>query len=732
MFEKTLEQILSDKNIQIALNSLKKTALGIDNLSELNEHFIHKLKQSCLNQTYVPEPVLQKLIPKSDGENYRKLAISSLKDKLIQKVLANELAWYFDKHFSDKSYAYRPGKSYKNAIFRLRDFLRVKPYFVIKSDIKDCFESINHSKLVALLAKYIKDKRVLNLVEIWIKNGIFNRQTYIKHSKFGIHQGDVLSPLLANIYLNQMDKFLETNNEIFIRYADDFVILADDEKFVQAKINSLKTFLSTIDLSLKDTKTAIYSPTQSFEFLGVSFYGSNLSINEAKFDKIQEKIYALSKSNDFKTDFNSYIVHLQTISLNLIKTDQTQLKRFIYALKKCVSLYIKNKTTLKTRLEIFTFLDTLNFALNFKSKGEKDEFYNQIYALTREKQALKAKPQPNPQHVLNKKKKHYLEQFAQNSLLHISTPHCFLGVSNVNFVIRYKGKVILKVRIDQIHQIIIACDISLSTNAIKAATKRNISIDFLGFNNQIYASLFSHTSTITPAYKAQIDFLNSPNSLNLAKEFIKAKATNQINYLKYLDKHYKILASNIDKMHKNLKKALISATTTSELMGYEGAISSLYFDAIASTLEDKEFKRVGKGATDLVNSLLNYGYAILYSTVQSALIKAGLYLNISYFHVSAKFSLSFDFIEEFRVVAVDRVVFTLLHQKTKLSLKDGLLDVPTKKKLTQKVALALLSTHKYKNEELNLEQIIQAQAYLLRKQIFNEAKYKGFLVRFQG
>ncbi len=210
MFDLSLEDIFTSNAFEYALKRLKHTALGLDGLSIddiCTDFFYAELKDEIFNLSYSPEPLKRAFIPKENKDELRKLAIPSLKDKFTQNILIGELSSYFDKGFSNRSYAYRTGKSYANAIYRARDFFKTYD-FALKTDVKDFFETIDHEKLLEILRANIRDARIVRLIELWINNGIFEHFDYRAHAK-GVHQGDVLSPLLSNVYLNQMDKFLE-------------------------------------------------------------------------------------------------------------------------------------------------------------------------------------------------------------------------------------------------------------------------------------------------------------------------------------------------------------------------------------------------------------------------------------------------------------------------------------------------------------------------------------------
>ena len=227
--------------------------------------------------------------------------------------------------------------------------------------------------------------------------------------------------------------------------------------------------------------------------------------------------------------------------------------------------------------------------------------------------------------------------------------------------------------------------------------------------------------------------LNTTLHLYLAKSFIKGKAKNQINYLKYLNKYHKILDSNIKKMeltYKNIQKA----STTNEVMGYEGSISVMYWDSIKLILEVPFEARVTFGAKDIVNSSLNYAYAILYGKVQHSLVYAGLSLNISFLHAldEQKPTLVYDMIEEFRTFVVDRTIFSMLNKNEPIKLdKNGLLNTKSKQLISKNIKEKLGSYTMWKKESVKVENIIQTQCSKFSKAIDEQSEtYKPFIGKF--
>ncbi len=652
----------------------------------------------------------------------------SLKDKFVQNILTRELSGYFDKSFSNRSYAYRNGKSYVNAIYRARDFFQIFS-FAVKTDIKDFFENIDHEKLLEILRENIRDSRIIRLIELWIKNGIFERFDYRAHAK-GVHQGDVLSPLLSNIYLNQMDKFLENSGVEFVRYADDFVMFFVSYEAAERGLARLKDFLKTISLSLNEAKTSIHGKDSEFAFLGVSFKGANLSIGEEKFKRILAKLASAAKKQAISQsveNLNAYVYHLKAISLKLFSLSQKD--RFCLHFGEVVTSLIRRFLKTADKRTLAEALINLNFPYELGKTARKAKILT--YFKNAKRPAVKS-----VQNALEAKKREYLKTFSQSSIIHITTPFYFLALSQGKLVLKSKGAIKHKFPINQISQIIINAQISLSSAVIKECAKKKIFINFIDEKTNLsYATLISANSAIPKTAASQISLLTTKKSLRIAQQLITGKLKNQINYLKYLGKYHKNLGAEIKAMQEILKLRVPDAASVSELMGFEGSAANSYWQAIAKAI-DYEFgfsARVTQGATDVVNSALNYGYAILYSKILKSIAAAGLSPHVSYLHAldEQKPTLAFDLIEEFRAFIVDRAVISMVNKNEPFEIKDGLLSVATRQNIAKNVNEKLFACTQYRGEQLKAQDIIDRQAYALKRAVTQNEKYKPFIGRFQ-
>jgi group II intron reverse transcriptase/maturase/CRISPR-associated endonuclease Cas1 len=744
MFTIPIEQIFSAQNLKDAFLEISSKSTGLDEVSynefkkELSKN-IEDIKSSIVTGLYIPEPLKKIEIDKPNSDEKRPIALSSIKDKLIQKVLYTNLKEYFEKTFSDKSYAYRRDKSSLKAINRTSQFIQEKKYWVLKTDIDNFFETINHDKLLKILDKQLSDKRVIKLISLFIQTGAFKSFDYFEHIE-GVHQGDILSPLLSNIYLDLMDKFLESKDISFVRYADDFIVLFENEKDVNAFKPILEKFLLTLDLNLESEKTKITHINDGFVFLGVNFVGKNRFVDNDRLQKSISKMHQISKTNigfkGFIDDLNDYLLALKNYYLKIIQINSTQhlllKEHFVESISHKVFL-TKSSKTIKTKKEFRILLAQINFDILFDSIEINDK-YELIISKAYEKY-LANKSYKDSKTKIDKKKNIYAKKFANDSTLHMSKAGLSLGISKNKFVVKEYGKVQKSLPIEKVTRIILeGKGISLSTDIIKKCAQNSITIDFIDQDALSYASLVTHKATLSQTIHKQAVVLNTPLQLQLAVSFIKGKAKNQINYLKYLDKYYNLLDENITKMETILKLNIKKTQTIEQLMGYEGSISALYWQSLRIILEVPFESRVTFGAKDIVNSSLNYAYAILYGKVQHSLVHAGLSLNISFLHSldEKKPTLTFDMIEEFRTFIVDRTIISMINKNEPIKLSnDGLLNKASRQLIAKNIKEKLGSYTMWKKESTKVENIIQTQCFKLAKTIEdNTITYKPFVGKY--
>lgn len=272
-----LEQILDRDNLNRAYKQVKRNhgAPGIDGmtvedaLSWLQEHK-DELLQSIREGRYKPSPVRCKEIPKPDGSGVRKLGIPTVVDRVIQQAIAQQLQPLFEPLFSEGSYGYRPGRSAQQAIRKVKEYAQQGYGYAVEIDLSKYFDTLNHELLMNLLRKQIGDKRVTDLIKKYLKSGVMENGVHCKTEE-GAPQGGPLSPLLANIYLNEFDQEMNGRGVKVIRYADDIVVLAKSKRAAMRLLESCRKYLENklkLQMNTQKSKVVSVMARKHFKFLG--------------------------------------------------------------------------------------------------------------------------------------------------------------------------------------------------------------------------------------------------------------------------------------------------------------------------------------------------------------------------------------------------------------------------------------------------------------------------------
>lgn len=274
-----IEWILQDRNIDEAIKNVKrnKGAAGVDGMTvdELDVYFtLHrqKLKTQIREGKYRPSPVKRVYIPKTNGKK-RPLGIPTVTDRVVQQMTAQVLSLGYDKYFSDYSYGFRVNRDCHGAIEKALEYLNDGYEWVIDLDIEKYFDTVNHDKLISILRERINDAKTLRLIRQFLRAKVME-DGLVSPSEEGVPQGGPLSPILSNIYLDKLDKELESRGLHFVRYADDCDIFVKSEMAADRVMKSVTSWLERkLRLRVSATKTKVVRPTKS-NFLGFTFWKS--------------------------------------------------------------------------------------------------------------------------------------------------------------------------------------------------------------------------------------------------------------------------------------------------------------------------------------------------------------------------------------------------------------------------------------------------------------------------
>ena len=298
-----LEFILSPDNLNRAYLQVNRNhgSGGVDGLSteELGGYLKgHKdeLVESLKSGRYRPSPVLRVEIPKDNGKK-RPLGIPTVVDRVIQQAISQILIPIYERQFSDNSFGFRPHRSCHKALRRAQEYITQGYKYCVCLDLERFFDTVNHAMLIRVLSRTIRDGRVISLIHKYLTAGVMVRRSY-EESVEGVPQGGPLSPLLANIMLNELDKELARRGHKFVRYADDCMILVRSKRAAERVRESIATFIeSRLHLKVNREKTEV-SYVGRVKYLGYSFYMMNgqcrLRLHPKSVTKMKAKLKELT------------------------------------------------------------------------------------------------------------------------------------------------------------------------------------------------------------------------------------------------------------------------------------------------------------------------------------------------------------------------------------------------------------------------------------------------------
>ena len=318
-----LERVLSRPNLQAALKRVRqnKGSPGIDGMSVeelpqyLREHWI-ELRERLLAGIYQPQAVRRHVIPKSGG-GARELGIPTVLDRFIQQALLQVLQPLIDPSFSQHSYGFRPGRRAHEAILAAQTHIRNGNCWVVDVDLEKFFDRVNHDVLMGRLARRIADRRVLGLVRRYLEAGIMAHGVVVERHE-GTPQGGPLSPLLANVLLDEVDRELERRGHAFVRYADDCNVYVRSRRAGERVMGLLRRQYGKLRLKINESKSAV-AFIKGRKLLGYTFWfapdGSvRRAVSEKALRRMKERVRQITRRNGGRSveqvaeDLRSYLL----------------------------------------------------------------------------------------------------------------------------------------------------------------------------------------------------------------------------------------------------------------------------------------------------------------------------------------------------------------------------------------------------------------------------------------
>jgi len=296
------DKVLSKRNLQAAFWAVWRNegAPGVDGqtVKQFDEHAeseLARLGEELRTKRYRRQPARRVWIPKPGTTEKRPLGIPAVRDRSVEAATRNVLEPIFEHDFAEHSYGFRPGRGCREAVGQVEELLSQGHVWCVDADLKSYFDTIPHERLMALVKQRIVDGSVLALLEQCLKAGVLEELRGWQPTERGTPQGAVISPLLANLYLNPLDHQVAERGWAMVRYADDFVVLCHTKEEAETVLAFLREWTSTAGLSLHPTKTRIVNAvTEGFDFLGWHFRGGRKWPRKKSLQKLQEKMRALT------------------------------------------------------------------------------------------------------------------------------------------------------------------------------------------------------------------------------------------------------------------------------------------------------------------------------------------------------------------------------------------------------------------------------------------------------
>lgn len=761
--------------------------ISVNEFKENAEGYLQVLRAELLEDRYIPHPLLSVRIPKdSKPGEYREIGLAAVRDKIAQEAVRAVIEPRLERLFLNCSYGYRPGKGPQRAIARVNHYvMHEKRSWVAVADIDDFFGSIKQDLLLDLLRPIVEDEAIIRLTELWLKMGRVDGRGRWNDVYSGVSQGGVISPLLANLYLHSFDQAMTQRNYGLVRYADDFVLLCSDRTEAEkALIEATQVLERELHLRLNPNPRPVASLEDGFGFLGIYFRGQEKLIEQQKIEGAQRRLNQLasevSEANLGRKirDFNEKIAGWRRYYGTIVGKEELMKLEGI-ASRGLTQLLCNayKRDALKSIAEGEASLGCVETLMERRQKERVRWIAEQVREAWRQyKEDLKARtrrqPSPhgnarpaNPKQTGNgvaienkaglgvaaavrKRRRDHERHMAHISELVLNTPGCFLGKTSQRVVVRGRDrKNMWEVPSFRLTGITIASKgVALSADVIDHCAEKDIPLLFLSPNGKVAAMLSAPESSSGALGLLQLQAIHQGKpAFEIAKRFVEGKIHNQMSLLKYVHKYRKqvdvefaasfpVELKAMTDLLKELRTLQLGENydhSRGQLFSVEGRAATRYWNLFSSLLEGKmDFPgRERKGARDLVNSLLNYGYAVLYSRVYLALIRSGLHPQLSFLHSlqKGKPTLVYDLIEEFRAPVVDRTVLTLIARREKLEVNnEGFLTEETRQRLISRIHERLSSIVRFHGKDLKLEEVILHQAHSIASHLKGEKSYRPF------
>lgn len=583
------------------------------------ETYLADLLQAVRNGAYQPLPLRPLYIPKKN-EGWRGLAVPTVRDRIVQQALLNILYPLMEPQFENCSYAYRPGRSYKMAVQQI-DHWHDRGYnWVLDADIVQYFTQVQHQRLLAEVLERVPDQSIINLIQQWLAAGVLTGNGILLPQQ-GLAQGAVISPILANVYLDDFDEAMLRSKVKLVRYSDDFVILGKSQQQIAEVTEQVAELLWSMGLELHSEKTQITNFDKGFRFLGHVFAGDLvLPIKSSKKPKPAKAVFD-----------------------HLPGTDEPPPPQLIYSDPPAKQSTLMQQALLR--------------AVKASEAPIPPPLYVVLGYTVREAKAVPIKSNESIWKT-------------GMSTLYLVQQQSTLRREQGRLLIQSPDTPDVEIPIREVKQILVFGNVQLTTAAISTCLDQQIPVIFLTQLGEYKGHLWTAELCDLESQSRQFQRRNEVSfQLEMAMLLVWGKIRNcRQSLLRWNRKKQLSEVSDIIARLAEIINSVETSTHLDALRGYEGTAAHLYFNAFGQLLSHPGFsftERNRRPPKDPVNALLSFGYTLLFNNVLSMILVEGLNPYLGNLHRSDRKEphLAFDLMEEFRAVIVDSLVLTLINQQ---------------------------------------------------------------------
>lgn len=621
-------QMLSDATLIAAWNKVRSNdgSAGVDRVTvqtfekNLMDRLCRLRKQVCAGK-YHPQPLLQVRIKKEDGK-FRSLGIPTVRDRLLQTAACMVLSPVLEREFEEESFAYRPGRSVQMAVSRITCLRDEGFLWVVDADIRSYFDEINHALMMQCVARHVSEPLFLKLIHQWLTVTVRLREGGMARIETGIPQGSPIAPLLANLYLDDLDEAIAGNRYKLVRFSDDFLILCRSKEEARQALLLAKSEAGKLRLTIHPEKTRITNFEQGFRFLGVDFKGGDICAAEP--------------------GSAPWLIPRNQPVRNVPRTTESI---------PSVPLHPQGTAYRGVNDLPATRIDQADREDRQEPAVPADQEISES-SITAEMIGVDLEAQTGLLPLL--RTMYLLEQGLR------------LTKTGGRLIVSCGTAVLSEVPVQKLDQLVIHGNSMVSTAALRALAENDIGVYFSDWHGQCWGALDAFSSHSSELKAMQYSKAGEASFLlAMARSIVTGKIANCRLVLRRYTRNHELADARLrDEEQENMQQAVARADTLDEVRGHEGMAARVYYSALSDLLPEtwKFDKRTRQPPLDPVNVLLSYGYAALFANIKTLIRRRGLDPHVGNLHAlrDGHAALASDLMEEFRPLLVDSTVLQLI------------------------------------------------------------------------